>query len=1039
MHPSRPPRKRLRLRATLRQQLALQDFVRGAFGTQSVREMLHDLAGTAGTDGSLPPGDRLDALRQTYGMDASALAVYDRNISAHERRLRMTPEFGRGLKPHQYLALLFTEYYLDRFFTSPAELLADLNRHLDADYSALPRYARADLETLAFQSATGSGKTLLMHAHIEQYRSYARRAGRRLNAVILLTPNERMSEQHLRELRTSELAARLFSADARRELLARVEVFDINKLAEKKGVKRIAVREFGDDNLVLVDEGHLGASGKAWRQRRAELARGGFTFEYSATFDQIVGRDKDHSLRNTYARSVLFDYPYRDFHEDGYGKDYSIVNLPGGVEDANSDIYLLGCLLTFYRQLRIWKEWGPQWRDFRLARPLWAFLGKTVLGASKSRDAETTRSDVVLILDFLGRFLAERSQTEVMIGSLLSGESGLVQQSGDDWFAGRLAALTNQPAADIYADVCDTVFHGQGQLHVEYLTAGEGELHLRVADRPVFGVVNVGDAAGLYQRLVTVERPHLRVERNLIAERLFADVDRESSTVNIVIGARRFIAGWNSWRVSTMGLMHVGVGEGPEIVQMFGRGVRLKGWNMSLKRHTAAGAPAPPGAEELFELETLHIFGLRANYMETFRALMREEGLDFETATVRLPVTWNFGKVRDLKILRPLPGRPFEYSDVRPSPPDPGSENKPVVRRNLYSTLDLETSITPATGPPEAGSQLATLGAYAPLFDEARIHGRVLARKAQAQTPWHNLSVDRTLIRRLLETHDWYELAIPADQLDARSFADVARLEELAADMIAEYCELSWRRERSRWEETRLQAVPLDEDDANNIQAYELTGRGPDAQLVRDLEGLCGAALHAGLKKMQLEQIETRKHAYEPLLWSAADPVTDVRTVEVRPLPLNRDEARVVGRLRRLAELGDPAIAGSNLFLIRNLSRGRGVSFFDDYGYYPDFIVWLRNADSQHVLFLDPKGLGRFGQREWEKVRLHHRIKDIEARLRKRNPRLFLHAYVLSTTPPSGIGEGSCSVGDWKRDGVYFLDQQDSIRDLIADALSHQL
>ena len=56
--------------------------------------------------------------------------------------------------------------------------------------------------------------------------------------------------------------------------------------------------------------------------------------------------------------------------------------------------------------------------------------------------------------------------------------------------------------------------------------------------------------------------------------------------MNVVIGARRFIAGWNSWRVSTMGLMHVGVGEGPEVVQTFGRGVRLKGWDMSLKRHS---------------------------------------------------------------------------------------------------------------------------------------------------------------------------------------------------------------------------------------------------------------------------------------------------------------------------------------------------------------------------------------------------------------------------------------------------------------------
>ena len=58
-----------------------------------------------------------------------------------------------------------------------------------------------------------------------------------------------------------------------------------------------------------------------------------------------------------------------------------------------------------------------------------------------------------------------------------------------------------------------------------------------------------------------------------------------------------------------MGLMHVGVGEGPEIIQMFGRGVRLKGWNMSLKRHQSSGAPIPSDSENLSDLEKLYIFG----------------------------------------------------------------------------------------------------------------------------------------------------------------------------------------------------------------------------------------------------------------------------------------------------------------------------------------------------------------------------------------------------------------------------------------------
>ena len=1008
-------------------------------GGESIRDLLDKLSEEVEADGSLTPDARVSALRLPNGWSAPKLEEYDRNIQHHERRLRLTPEHGRGLKPHQYLALLFTECYLDRYFTDPAALLTDLNEQRAAAYRELPRYTVSDLETLAFQSATGSGKTLLMHVHIEQYRHYARQAGRRVRAVILLTPNERMSEQHLREFEASRLRARLFTADSPSDLFRPVEIFDVNKLAEKKGIKRIAVSEFGSDNLVLVDEGHLGASGRAWRQRRAELGRGGFTFEYSATFDQIVGKDRD--LLNAYAKSVLFDYPYRDFHQDGYGKDYAIVNLPKGVQDRSSDLYLLGCLLTFYRQLRIWKARARDWRDYHLTRPLWAFLGKTVLGSSRAKDAETTRTDVVLILDFLGRFLAERPLMEEMIGSLLTGQSGLRGESGRDWFAVRLAELARESPAAIYGDVCETLFYAKGQLHVEYLTHGGGELHLRVADGPVFGVVNVGDATGLHQRLAAADYPHIQVDRNLIAAPIFAEVDRENSPVNIVIGARRFIAGWNSWRVSTIGLMHVGVGEGPEIVQMFGRGVRLKGWNLSLKRHGPAGAPPPDGAEELAELETLHIFGLRANYMDTFRSLMQDEGVNFDTATVRLPVTWNFGKVRDLQILRLPHRRPFERSGDRVAPLDPGTEGRPVVRRNLYSTLEFELSReAPAADGGEA-PQHGDLTEVAALFDPRRIYERVLAKKQQAG--WWNLEVDVRLVRRLLDTDGWYDLVIPPEQLQLRSFSDLQRLEELAGDLVLDYFEQSWRRERSRWEGTQLEAAPLGKDDENYIREYQVTGRGTDATLVRDLEGLTGSELGHRLGKLQLRQILTKAHAYEPLLWSAADPVTDVRTVEVRPVPLNRGEKRVVERLRSLAGRADPVLGGRDLFLIRNLSRGKGVSFFDDFSYYPDFIVWLRQEDVQHVVFLDPKGLGHYGRREDEKVRLHTRIKGVEARLRERRratkPELYLHAYVLSTTAAERIDEGHSSVSDWKEKGVYFLDQEDCIAELIAHVISHQM
>ena len=136
-----------------------------------------------------------------------------------------------------------------------------------------------------------------------------------------------------------------------------------------------------------------------------------------------------------------------------------------------------------------------------------------------------------------------------------------------------------------------------------------------------------------------------------------------------------------------------------------------------------------------------------------------------------------------------------------------------------------------------------------------------------------------------------------------------------------------------------------------------------------------------------------------------------------------------------MAASGDPCLEGRELFLIRNLTRGRGVSFFDDYHYYPDFIVWLKDDARQHVVFLDPKGLRRFGDRERRKVRLHHEIEEIEEQVRSSDPDLHLRAYVLSVTAPALIGDSGRSTEDWKRDGVYFLDEHDCLKQVVGHAL----
>lgn len=156
------------------------------------------------------------------------------------------------------------------------------------------------------------------------------------NRIILLTPNEGLSIQHLAEFDASGIDAELFSKESRSLSSGRsVEIIEVTKLKEEMGLKTVAIEAFEGNNLVLVDEGHRGASSSlegAWMSARNRLCENGFSFEYSATFGQAMKGKKD--LETIYAKNILFDYSYKYFYKDGFGKDYRILNL---ADDSDED------------------------------------------------------------------------------------------------------------------------------------------------------------------------------------------------------------------------------------------------------------------------------------------------------------------------------------------------------------------------------------------------------------------------------------------------------------------------------------------------------------------------------------------------------------------------------------------------------------------------------------------------------------------------------------------------------------------------------
>ena len=337
------------------------------FGYESNRAMLEDCREVAegyASDGHSHLYHHLLARGSRVRIPEEDLARYDENIRRHLERInRHRPEPIR-LRYFQHLAALYTEIVLDRLFNHRAQLLADLNafvaernaRKISGEPQDEP-FSEDDLTKLAYWMATGSGKTLILHLNYHQFLHYNKEP---LDNILLITPNEGLSAQHLRELTRSGIPARRFelNASGRLPIPNEVQVLEITKLVEEKrgGGVSVPVEAFEGRNLIFVDEGHKGAGGQAWRKYRDELGKTGFTFEYSATFGQALSAARDDQLTKEYGKAIVFDYSYRYFYGDGFGKDFRILNLRDDTDEEQTRTLLLGNLLSFYEQLRLYEE-----------------------------------------------------------------------------------------------------------------------------------------------------------------------------------------------------------------------------------------------------------------------------------------------------------------------------------------------------------------------------------------------------------------------------------------------------------------------------------------------------------------------------------------------------------------------------------------------------------------------------------------------------------------------------------------------------------
>ena len=163
-------------------------------------------------------------------------------------------------------------------------------------------------------------------------------------------------------------------------------------------------------------------------------------------------------------------------------------------------------------------------------------------------------------------------------------------------------------------------------------------------------------------------------------------------------------------------------------------------------------------------METLNIFGIRADYMRQFKEYLEEEGLSkdddwlpFVLPVVKLPVD-----------------RRLKY---------------PVVV-DWYPRVQAQQSSSRRGVTAEAAAKLENgwlTGEHLALLDLDAIYFELVRFKNERNL--HNLNITRSVIESLLRRDDWYVLYIPREELAFDFLEKARRWQEIAVALLKKYCE----------------------------------------------------------------------------------------------------------------------------------------------------------------------------------------------------------------------------------------------------------
>jgi len=656
-------------------------------------------------------------------------------------------------------------------------------------------------------------------------------------------------------------------------------------------------------------------------------------------------------------------------------------------------------LLSFYEQLLVYEKNKDLAKEYNIEKPLWIFVGTTVTG----REEE---SDVIRIVEFVNRVISDDNWVKKWISDILKGNTVLKDEEGKDIFQDRFIYLRTEDVD--YEDLYRRVFGGKGSLKLYEIKNAQGEIGLKIGDNEYFGVINIGNVSDFKKQL---EKKGISVEQDAISGSLFDNIKREDSKINLLIGSKKFIEGWDTWRVSSMGLLNIGEGQGPQIIQLFGRGVRLKGKGMSLKR--SGDKP------EIRILETLNIYGIKADYLSKFLESIRKDEVEFET--IKIPVQLQHkDKWESLYTLNPRSEKKFEEEEIL----------RLYIDDSIYYTIDLlpKVSMYLAEDRKEDGLKAKSVKPVPKglrfsediidFLDWGRIWQEVNEFKVQRN--YWNLVFGRDMLKNILLSGK-YKIFAPDGILNVKKIEDIKRVEDIALLVIKKYIDLFYRKSARRFETKNLHYRKFEQLPLPFIsdikQGYIVQVDKQKKELIEKIRNLANNL--EGLIKEDtatLPRVYFDRSLYVPILLQSGE------IDKLSPAGLVESEQKFVKDLKRYLETNQFPF---EVYLLRNYPFSGAGFQLQWAGFYPDFIMWVKEGGKQIIVFIDPKGLEHSRGLDDEKIQFAKEIKAIQNEL---GGNIILESFILSNTSYSELVKGMLDNPqqvDYENNHVLFLDDED--------------